>query len=385
MDMKIPRRALLAGATGVALGASALAIRPGAAHAAAPLPLTVVNRTGQYDNASIWVYILGNDGQRQVRVTPDGQLLPVSLDDNGPDGFTDYAIPLAATGDTTIPMPYLSGRIYVALGGKLKVKAVTDGNGNPALAYPAGWVETDPNYEVLHDCAEFTYRADGMYCNTTMVDMFSVPMSIHLTGAADQTTGTLKDGARAGVFAELAANEAFGPLVLGDQRVVAPGHGLDAGLFPAGYLDPYVDRVWSEYTARDMVITTNAGEFTGRVSGEQFTFTGPGQVAFARPPTRDVLFCDGTLAAPNDGITGPAAAVLAAALNRTTAVSHARQPVTDAAAFYQEEPAHHYARALHAASEDGRAYGFAFDDVGGFASYIEDGAPTQMTLTLTPF
>lgn len=385
MTMKLSRRALLAGVSGAALGATALALRPSGASAAAPLPLTVSNQTGQFDNASIWVYIVGNDGTQQVRVTGDGQLLPIALGDNGADGFTDYAIPLAASGDTTIPLPHLSGRIYVALGDKLKFKAVEDGNGNAALAYPAGWVSSDPNYPVLHDCAEFTYLPSGMYCNTTMVDMFSVPMSIHLTGAQDQTAGALKDGGRAAIFAELAGHEAFGSLVIDDRRVIAPGHGLDAGLFPADYFAPYVDRVWETYAGTDLLVTTNAGEFTGRVSGDQLSFTGPGQVSFARPPTRDVLFCDGTLAAPNDGITGPVAAVLAAAINRGTAVSHASQPVTDAAAFYQEEPAHHYARVMHANSQDGRAYGFAFDDVAGFASYIEDGAPTQMTLTLTPF
>lgn len=36
-------------------------------------------------------------------------------------------------------------------------------------------------------------------------------------------------------------------------------------------------------------------------------------------------------------------------------------------------------------SADGRAYGFAFDDVAGFASYIEDGAPSGFTLTLDAF
>ncbi len=387
----VTRRALFAGAAGAlgatALGATALAARPGAGRAAAvaPLPVTVVNNTGQFDSASIWVYIVGNDGQRQVRVTPDGQLLPVSTADNGSDGFTDYAIPLAASGDTTIPLPYMSGRIYVALGDKLKFKAVADGNGNPALAYPAGWVSSDPNYPVLHDCAEFTHIESGMYCNTTMVDMFSVPLAIRLTGANDQITGTLKSGARARVFDELRAHETFGPLVLEDRRVVAPGHGLDAGLFPADYFDPYVDRVWSEFAGRDLLVTTNAGQFAGRVSGDQMVFTGPAQVSFNRPPTRDVLFCDGTLAAPNDGTTGPVAAVLAAALNRTTAISNPNQPATDPATFYQEEPAHHYARVMHEATEDGRAYGFAFDDVAGFASYIEDGAPQSFTLTLTPF
>lgn len=393
MSMKISRRTLLAGGAvgavgAVALGATALAARPRASvprPTADTLPLTVVNQTGQFDNSSVWLYILGTADDRQVWVTPEGELRPVSLDDNGADGYTDYAIPLAGSGDTTIQLPHLSGRIYVALGDKLKIRAVEDGNGNPALAYPAGWVDSDPSYQVLHDCAEFTFNADGMFCNTTMVDMFSVPLAIHLTGANDQTAGRLRDGARAAVFDELASHETFGALVQGDQRVIAPSHGLDVGLFPSDYLDGYVDSVWTKYAGEDMLITTNAGTYTGRVSGDQFVFTGPGEVVIDRPSTRDVLFCDGALAAPNDGNVGPVAAILAAALNRTTALSHPEQPADDPAAFYQQEPAHHYARVLHEATEDGRAYGFAFDDVGGFASYIEDGAPQQMTLTLTPF
>ena len=40
---------------------------------------------------------------------------------------------------------------------------------------------------------------------------------------------------------------------------------------------------------------------------------------------------------------------------------------------------------MHAATEDGKAYGFAFDDVADFASYIQDTAPTGIRLTLTPF
>lgn len=371
-------------ATGRAL-ASPSGSAPSATPRAAGLPLTVVNRTGAFDNTSIWLYIVGNDGGQQVRVTPEGEAVPVSLSDNGSDGFTDYAIPLASSGDTILNLPHMSGRIYTAVGDKLKFKAVEDGEGRAALAYPAGWVESDPNHAVLHDCAEFTYKPEGMYCNTTMVDMFSVPLSIHLTGAEDQTTGTLKEGARDRVFAELSEVEAFAPLVVEDRRVIAPGHGLDTGLFPEDYLAPYVEESWGAYTGGGLTVTTNAGEFTGRVDGDRLVFTGPGDVAFDRPSTRDVLFCDGTLAAPNDGITGPVAAILGAALNRGTLHSHAEQPTTDPASFYGSDLTNHYARVLHDATEDGKAYGFAFDDVAGFASYIEDGAPQRITLTLTPF
>lgn len=355
------------------------------AAAGGALPLTVVNNSGSYDNASVHVYIVGNQDGRQVRVTPDGTLAPIALSDNGSDGFTDYAISLGSGAGTTISLPYLSGRIYVSLGEKLRFKAVADGNGNPALQYPAGWVASDPNYAVLHDCAEFTYNASGMFCNTTMVDMFSVPLSIRLTGAQDQTTGTLRDGGRGAVFDAVRQVEAFAPLIVDDTRVIAPGHSLDAGLFAADYFAPYIDEVWSTYTGKDLTVTTNAGTFTGRVSGDRFTFSGPAAVSFAKPSTRDVLFCDGNLAAPNDGTTGPVAAVLGAGFNRSTLLSDTAQPATDASAFYRTDLTNHYAKAVHAATEDGKAYGFAFDDVAGFASYVQDTAPTGIRLTLTPF
>lgn len=353
--------------------------------AAGALPLAVVNNTGAFDNANVHVYIVGNQDGRQVRVTPDGTLAPIALSDNGPDGYTDYAISLAGSGETSLSLPYLSGRIYVSLGAKLKFKVVTDGNGNPALQYPAGWVTSDPNYPVLHDCAEFTYNSAGMFCNTTMVDMFSVPLSIRLTGARDQTTGTLRASGRAAAFDAVRRVAEFAPLVVDDTRVIAPGHGLDAGLFPADYFAPYIDEVWSTYTGRDLTVTTNAGTFTGRVRGGQLVFEGPAQVSFARPSTRDVLFCDGALAAPNDGTTGPVAAVLGAGFNRSTLVSTAAQPTTDPASFYRTALTNHYAKAVHAATEDGKAYGFAFDDVADFASYVQDTAPTGIRLTLTPF
>ncbi|GGX89488.1 glycoside hydrolase family 64 protein [Streptomyces minutiscleroticus] len=353
--------------------------------AAGSLPVTVVNNSGSFDNASVHLYVVGNQDGKQVRLTPEGTLAPIALSDNGADGFTDYAIPLSGSGETRLNLPYMSGRIYVALGQKLKFKAVTDGNGNAALQYPAGWVKSDPSYGVLHDCAEFTYNSAGMFCNTTMVDMFSVPLSIELTGARNQTTGALRDGGRAAAFAAVRQVEEFAPLVVDDTRIIAPGHGLDAGLFAKDYFAPYIDEVWSTYTGKDLKVTTNAGTFTGRVRGERFTFTGPASVSFAKPSTRDVLFCDGKLAAPNDGTTGPVAAVLGAGFNRSTLLSDTAQPSTDPAAFYRNALTNHYSKAIHAATQDGKAYGFAFDDVADFASYIQDNAPTGFTLTLDRF
>ncbi|MFE6172288.1 beta-1,3-glucanase family protein [Streptomyces sp. NPDC056464] len=389
------RRRLLASMAGAAVAGSALVSAvPSAvaatdddlaAEAARGLLLTIDNNTGEFANRSVHLYIVGSKGDRQVRVTRRGALAPVKLSDNRANGFTDYAIPLAARGRTTLRLPFMSGRIYVALGHKLKFKAVGGGDGRAALQHPAGWVESDPNYPVLHDFVEFTHNAAGMFCNTTMVDMFSVPMMIRLNGAKDHNTGRLRDGGRARVFRALRNHPEFSRLVVGDRRVIAPSHGLDTGRFPKNYFDPYIDRVWDTYRDKRLLVRTDAGTFTGRVRDHRLTFDGPASVSFAKPSTRDVLFCDGALAAPNDGLTGPVAAVLGAGFNRSTLVSHRKQPTVRAAAFYDTAVTNHYARAIHAATTNGKAYGFAFDDVADWASYIQDTAPRHMHLTLTPF
>ena len=45
----------------------------------------------------------------------------------------------------------------------------------------------------------------------------------------------------------------------------------------------------------------------------------------------------------------------------------------------------HYSRILHNHSANGRVYGFPYDDIVGDASYIQDSAPREVTITLTPF
>jgi hypothetical protein len=346
--------------------------------AAATMSLTITNESGR---GPLWVYVVGTNlatGQ-QCRLSADGALVPVSTNDNGADGYTDYSIPVDGTRTLSLPQG-MSGRVYVALGERLKFRA----NPGNALAYPAGWVTTDPNYPVLHDCMEFTYDGAGMHCNTTMVDMLSVPLAISLSGASQQSTGRLRDGGRAAVFSALRGIPAFAGLVLADLRAIAPGHGLDAGRFAADYFAGWIDEVWNHYRSNTMTVTAGARRFTGSVQGDLFVFDG-GVRAFTKPSTRDVLFCDGALAAPNDGVTGPVAAALGAGFNRTVLTDTGAQPVADASTYYRRAVTNHYSRVMHENTVDGKAYGFAFDDVCEHAPYIEDPNPTNLTLTLTPF
>ncbi|HEX6352784.1 beta-1,3-glucanase family protein [Actinophytocola sp.] len=346
--------------------------------AAATVSLVITNQSGR---GPLWMYVVGvsHATGQQCRLSANGTLVPVSTADNGPDGYTDYAIQVDGTRTLSLPQG-MSGRVYVALGQKLKFRA----NPGNALAYPAGWVSTDPNYPVLHDFMEFTYDGAGMHCNTTTVDQLSVPLALSLTGASQQSAGRLRDGGRAAVFAALRAQPAFANLVLGDLRVVSPGHGLDAGLFASNYLAAWIDEVWNHYRTRTMTVTAGARTFRGSVQGEQFVFDG-GVRPFTKPSTRDVLFCDGTLAAPNDGVTGPVAAALGAGFNRGVLTNTGAQPVAGASTYYRRSVTNHYARVMHENTVDGKAYGFAFDDVCEHAPYISDPAPTRLTVTLTPF
>jgi Beta-1,3-glucanase/F5/8 type C domain len=381
------RRTVLRGAALAAVGVplAGLSTRQ-AASAASRLPIKIVNHTNRNPNSTIWAYIVGTaPSGRQCYVRADGTLVEVSTSLNGADGFADLSIPMVADGDTTVSLPNMSGRIYFSLDTKLKFKVVTDGNGNAALQYPAGWVTSDPSYNVLHDCMEFTFNSSGMFCNTTMVDMFSIPLAINLVGQANQTTGTLVSGGRAAIFAGIAAQPDFSRLVVGNNlRVIAPGHGIEAGLFASTYYDSYVNDVWSHYAGTDLRVKINSTTYTGRVSGNNLVFNN-GAAAFAKPSTKDIFYCNGALSAPNDGVTGPVAADLGAAFNRSTLLSYADQPVTDPSLYYQPAITNHYSQVIHANTVDGKAYGFPFDDVNSFASYIQDGAPTSLAITLTSF
>jgi hypothetical protein len=89
-------------------------------------------------------------------------------------------------------------------------------------------VSGDPSFNVLHDFMEFTLNNAGMFCNVTMVDIFSIPMSLTLRGQRTQTTGTLVANGRDNILAGVAAVSGFGSLVVSGLRVIAAGHGIGA-------------------------------------------------------------------------------------------------------------------------------------------------------------
>jgi hypothetical protein len=383
---KLTRRNLLRGAIGGGvLGAAGLIAVPQIVHAANGLPLKVVNNTGK-GNDQIWVTVVGTNLStgKMGHIKADGNFAEIALSDNTSTGYTSYGIRLSEM--SSLPLATLSGRVYISIGEQLKFKVVGTGGSSIGLQYPAGWVTSDPSYNIVHDFMEFTNNDAGMFCNTTMVDMFGLPMFVTLSGTKTQSIAQFKDGARAKIFEALSKQSGFEKLVQGNLRVIAPGHGIESGIFSSTYLDGNVSARWSQYSSQTMNVTANNQQYTGKIEGTNFVFRQNGVVksTFAKPTTKDVFFCDGALVSPNDGVSGPIAAILAAGLNRGV-LSQATQPVTNPAQYYPGTTVNHYSRVIHENTVDGKAYGFAYDDVCEQASYIQDNAPTGVTLTLQPF
>ncbi|KQV77919.1 glucan endo-1,3-beta-D-glucosidase [Nocardioides sp. Root122] len=390
------RRALVALA---ALAATlTLAGPPPAALAVGPdrLPFTITNQSQRGEDVYLYVVGVNLATGRLGYVNQAGTFSPWPAGSNPPSPVPDVSTRMGGTGSsTTLNVPRgFSGRIYMSFGERLPFRLTPDG-----LVQPAPWAPGDPSENILFDWSELTYNDAGLWLNSSQVDMFAVPHAVSVTGAdgTTRTTGRLVDDGRNKVingvrnqagWAGLVRTRADGTVL----RVLAPGKAADAGYFDRNYLDPYIASAWNAYASRTLTVVPFGDRpdvrYFGRTSGTTMTFTnGAGQqvAAFQRPSTGNVWGCDGSLGAPNDQVVGPIARTLCAALHRSTLGRLDTQPSGTAADFYQGSITNHYSRLVHQNMVDGRAYGFAFDDVQAQESLVHSGDPRSAGITLTPF
>ncbi|CAL9617440.1 Glucan endo-1,3-beta-glucosidase [Streptomyces sp. enrichment culture] len=392
------KHGLLALAGAVALTGALLTAGPApSASAAVPdtIPLTITNDSGRSD--AVYIYTLGTSPTtgRQGWADAAGTFHAWPTGGNPPTPAPDASIPGPATGQTkTIRIPKLSGRIYFSYGRKLDFRLATGGLVQPAVQNPS-----DPNRDILFNWSEYTLNNSGLWLNSTQVDMFSAPYSVGVQRADGSvlTTGKLKPGGYRGVFDALRAQPGWSGLIQTRSdgtvlRALSPLYGLETGALPASVLNDYIDRVWRKYTTDTLTVTPFADQpgtkYFGRVSDGVMNFTnsaGAVVTSFQKPDASSVFGCHRLLDAPNDAVRGPISRTLCAGFNRSTLLSNPNQPDTSASGFYQDPVTNHYARVIHQRTADGKAYAFAFDDVGNHESLVHDGNPAQARLTLAPF
>ncbi|MCX2968892.1 MULTISPECIES: glycoside hydrolase family 64 protein [Streptomyces] len=402
--MRPPRRLLasLAAAAAVAAGvltagpAAPAAAEPAVAAAADTIPLTLTNDSGRAD--PVHVYVIGTQLStgRQGYADADGTFHPWPRGATPPVPAPDASFPGPADGRSmTLRLPKFSGRVYFSYGRKLDFRLADGGLVQPAVQNPA-----DPNHDTLFNWTEYTLNDAGLWINSTQVDMFSAPYTVGLTAADGTTeeTGRLRPGgyravldglrAQGGGWENLVRTRADGTVL----RALSPGHAVGSGILRPDVIDDYIDRVWAKYRHETLTVTPFAHDpgtkYHGRVDGDRMHFTdasGSVVTSFAKPDADSVFGCHKLLDAPNDQVRGPIARTLCAGYHRTTLLTNSHQPDRDASGFYRDPVTNHYARLIHQQMRDGKAYAFAFDDVGAHESLVHDAAPRNAHITLTPF
>jgi hypothetical protein len=172
-------------------------------------------------------------------------------------------------------------------------------------------------------------------------------------------------------------------------RALSPNNGIvmNSSLF-AGYFQPYIDQVWSQYASQSLTIDTQAswGSVTGSVSGGVLDF--PGLVSYAQPAAADIFSCSTGPFSNTAGEIGAVSARICAAFNRTTLLIDSDQPDDESVSdYYKNSITNHYARIVHAANTDGLGYAFPYDDVAptngaNQSGAVSSGSPALWTISV---
>ncbi|NTW42727.1 MAG: glucan endo-1,3-beta-D-glucosidase, partial [Cellulomonadaceae bacterium] len=378
--------------------------------ASSTLPMTITNSSGRSEQTFVYVMARSQTTGQQGYVDASGTWRAFALPTSVPSGTPNPAAPdvsiagPANGASTTLPIPsdLAGGRIYISFGTRLTFQLSPGG-----LVEPAAWNSSDPNHDVLFDWAEFARNGNAININTTMVDMFSVPMTLKVTNASGttRTEGALTAGGRQQIFDQITSlGGDWSKLVYTRPsdglalRVLAPIHGIDSSpaLFSSTFFDAYATGVYTYYANHPLTVQTALGTFTGTVSNGVLTFkdsNGTTIGSIPRPSTKEIFGCSGAIqpgGQPNETAILAVGARVCAAFHRATLSTPTRpasdtQATYDAAAFYQTASSDLYSAVMHTASVNGRAYGFAFDDVAEFNPSIDEPNPVSASLVLEPF
>ena len=225
---------------------------------------------------------------------------------------------------------------------------------------PTAGCGTDPTKSKYFDFIEHTIDAAQYNGNTTRVDAFGIKlaMRLHCEDGYDVAVGEdyatfLQD--RAATFAAFRAEvpAEFQPLAaapFAPYRIVEPGAaGFGTGGANAHYYDSFVDAVWS---ANGLTIAKPGPNGSGLdkypdVSAAIFRHVGDVAGSF----TPDGKLLDKTL-------------------------------WSDPSKFYSKAPADYYAKFWHTHGLGGKAYGFPYDDVGSYSSYVSHAKPQYLLVAI---
>ncbi|WP_335868957.1 beta-1,3-glucanase family protein [Bacillus sp. 2205SS5-2] len=351
---------------------------------------------GEYSDEDIYWAILGynKESSELSYVNQDGELIQSSISDNDAPGhltkngenYPDYFHKISEKDWTSLP-EIDSGRLFISLGTPMYIKLNEAANGKVGFAGPNLKNPTDPNHDIYFEWIEFTIDQWGYHGNTTRVDQFSFPLTTRLIGedGYDEIVGELASRETLFQAFEAEVPAPFKTLIQAPYRIVAPGKGeFGEGKLYQSYFDEQVNNVWKYYQSNELIFTTEAGAFSGHVEGDDFIFSkngGPYNIYIkGKPSTLEVFECSGNMDT-GSSVEKVVEAQVCAAINR--GVMYEPEQWGNSEFFYlNNTPANYYADFWHNYGINGRAYGFAYDDVRNFSTLLEHSNPKALILNI---
>ncbi|MBO9203198.1 MULTISPECIES: beta-1,3-glucanase family protein [Niastella] len=376
------------------------------------VPFTLYNNSS-FTDANVYVAVVGIINDNHVWLdTKTGTVRLMSVSDNtvagpviggnqGPGNNGRYAncfAKLSEIPNKTINIPGIAGcRILISFNSQLYLyffgaSGAPSGYAAPNLANP-----TDPNQGIRYEMIELTNAANGLWANTTRVDSYQYPMGLEVWGNNNfyKKVGELKTHAQILSQWQSQAPAAFAGCYDATNGIIkfpSKTSAFQSGGAQANYFGAYIDAIWSKYTSGNLIFNAgDAGTWSGRVSGNVFTFTrtsdGAVGVISNKPTNTEVMEGSGVMASGGQWDKVVQAQVCAA-INRhaidLTLATGATQDFSTESKYYVTSPYNWYCKFWHQPdiSLNSLTYSFCYDDVFEKSSTINAPSPARATITV---
>jgi hypothetical protein len=376
------------------------------------VPFTLYNNSS-YTDANVYVAVVGivngnhvwidakTGSVRLMNVADNTVAGPVIGGNQGPGGNHLYAncfARLSEIPNKIVNIPGIAGcRILISFNSQLYLyffgaSGAPSGYAAPNLANP-----TDPNQGIRFEMIELTNAANGLWVNTTRVDSYQYPMGLEVWGNSGfyKKVGELKTHAQILAQWQSSAPAAFAGCYDATNTIIkfpSKTAAFQSGGAQANYFGSYVDAIWSKYSSGNLVFNAgDAGTWSGRVSGNVFTFTraSDGQVGVIsnKPTNTEVMEGSGVMASGGqwDKVVQ---AQICAAINRhaidLNLAAGATQDFATDSKYYVTSPYNWYCKFWHQPdiSYNSLTYSFCYDDVFDKSSTINASSPVRATITV---
>ncbi|MGQ1947041.1 beta-1,3-glucanase family protein [Geofilum sp. OHC36d9] len=377
------------------------------------LPYTI-NNNSVYSDDEVYVAIVGIiDGHvwvdaqtgivHQMSTSYNTVPGPVISGNMGPGEnalYADCFTKLSDIPNHIVNIPQIAGcRIMISFKSQLYLYFFGYSGDPSGYAAPNLANATDPNQGIKYELIELTYNNAGLWCNTTRVDSYQYPMGLEVWGD-DFYKKVGEISAHDAIISQwqTMAPAAFQNCLNAQEGIIhfpSKISDFQAGGAYEGYLDAYINSIWSKYATDQLVFYAgDAGVWRGRVTNEQFVFTrdADGQTATIsrRPTTIEAMEGSGVLASGGqwDLVVQAqfCAAVTRHAINLNVA-SGVQQDWSVSSNYYQTEPYNWYCKFWHQSgiSYNGLTYAFCYDDVFDQSATIHTPNPQNVTITIGGF